>query len=175
MHKRFIIKFKSCIDMITLFPTIPAFCQFAMVKSYQGWWSYGCDYIEMMMMMMMMASRTMIMLRRCFAATLNYLGRRLLQRKWGNGEVRPNHSYSCHLLVFGGIEHYHHYHHHHPNHSYSCHLLVFRGIWALSPLSSSSAPKPSFYPYLCFTFCNVYWFWYDFCSKYYQWLWPLRF
>ena len=150
MHKRFIIKFKSCIDMITLFPTIPAFCQFAMVKSYQGWWSYGCDYIEMMMMMMMMASRTMIMLRRCFAATLNYLGRRLLQRKWGNGEVRPNHSYSCHLLVFGGI-------------------------WALSPLSSSSAPKPSFYPYLCFTFCNVYWFWYDFCSKYYQWLWPLRF
>ena len=117
-NQRLIIMFKSYIDMITLLPTIPAFCQFAMVKCYQGWWSYDGDYTEMMMMMMtMMASWTMIMLGRCFAATLNYLGRRLLQRKWGNGRgVRPNHSYSCHLLVFGGI-------------------------WALSP-SLSSSPKP---------------------------------
>ena len=125
MHQRFIIKFKSYIDMMTLLPTIRAFCQFVMVKCYQGWWSYDGDYTEMMMMMMMMmmASRTMIMLRRCFAATLTYLGRRLLQRKWGNGGgVRPNHSYSCHLLVFGDI-------------------------WALSPsLSPSSSPKPSFSP-----------------------------
>ena len=147
MHKRFIIKFKSCIDMITLFPTIPAFCQFAMVKSYQGWWSYGCDYIEMMMM----ASRTMIMLRRCFAATLNYLGRRLLQRKWGNGEVRPicicicSCIYICIciciILVHGCCRESKEMGEVRPNHSYSCHLLVFGGIWALSPLSSSS-PKP---------------------------------
>ena len=133
MHKRFIIKFKSCIDMITLFPTIPAFCQFAMVKCYQGWWSYDGDYTEMMammmMMMMMMASRTMIMLRRCFAATLNYLGRRLLQRKWGNGEVCAQTTLiAATCLSLEAFEHYHHHHHHHrPNH----------------PLA------------LLFTFCNV--------------------
>ena len=151
MHKRFIIKFKSCIDMITLFPTIPAFCQFAMVKSYQGWWSYGCDYIEMMMMMMMMASRTMIMLRRCFAATLNYLGRRGCCRESEEmGEV-------CAQTTLIAA---------------TCLSLEALSIITIIIIISA---KTILFPFLCFTFCNVNWFWYDFCSKYYQWLWPLRF
>ena len=107
---------------MTLLPTICAFCQFAMVKCYKvdeitmviilRWWWWWWWWWQV--------GRWL-----CYAGVLQRLWIILVdgccRESEEMGEVRPNHSYSCHLLVF-------------------------RGIWALSPLSSSWSPKPSSCP-----------------------------